>query len=134
MLLYVQKYALAVCTCAVRNCLECHHKQHGPRTRGGDVNGRPSVIDALIAGSRLPSVGTNGAVEATMTSPVKDVEKLLQEMDINRLRAVVYRDVVGVDVLFMFAMCSITGRDKASSISGTCHRLFCFCAHGVEVP
>lgn len=27
-------------------------------------------------------------------SPVKDVEKLLQDMDVNRLRAVVYRDVV----------------------------------------
>lgn len=32
-------------------------------------------------------------------SPVKDVEKLLQDMDINRLRAVVYRDVVSVVVL-----------------------------------
>ena len=27
-------------------------------------------------------------------NPIKDPEKLLQEMDINRLRAVVYRDVV----------------------------------------
>lgn len=27
-------------------------------------------------------------------SPVKDIEKLLQDMDVNRLRAVVYRDVV----------------------------------------
>ena len=31
---------------------------------------------------------------ASQTSPVKDAEKLLQDMDINRLRAVVYRDVV----------------------------------------
>ena len=28
------------------------------------------------------------------SSPVKDPEKLLQDMDINRLRAVIYRDVV----------------------------------------
>ena len=28
------------------------------------------------------------------TSVVKDFEKLLQDMDINRLRAVIYRDVV----------------------------------------
>jgi ABC-type polysaccharide/polyol phosphate export permease len=27
-------------------------------------------------------------------SPIKDFDKLLQDMDINRLRAVVYRDVV----------------------------------------
>lgn len=28
------------------------------------------------------------------SSPVKDPEKLLQDMDVNRLRAVIYRDVV----------------------------------------
>jgi len=27
-------------------------------------------------------------------SPVKDPERLLQDMDVNRLRAVIYRDVV----------------------------------------
>lgn len=27
-------------------------------------------------------------------SVVKDIEKLLQDMDVNRLRAVIYRDVV----------------------------------------
>ena len=31
---------------------------------------------------------------AGQTTPIKDPEKLLQDMDINRLRAVVYRDVV----------------------------------------
>lgn len=30
----------------------------------------------------------------TQSSPVKDPEKLLQDMDVNRLRAVIYRDVV----------------------------------------
>lgn len=29
-------------------------------------------------------------------SGVKDLEKLLQDMDVNRLRAVIYRDVVSV--------------------------------------
>lgn len=29
-------------------------------------------------------------------SPVKDPEKLLQDMDVNRLRAVIYRDVVSI--------------------------------------
>lgn len=30
-------------------------------------------------------------------SPVKDPEKLLQDMDVNRLRAVIYRDVVSTN-------------------------------------
>ena len=37
---------------------------------------------------------------ASQTSPVKDPEKLLQDMDINRLRAVVYRDVVSLQFHF----------------------------------
>lgn len=32
---------------------------------------------------------------SSSSSPVKDPEKLLQDMDVNRLRAVIYRDVVG---------------------------------------
>ncbi len=33
---------------------------------------------------------------ANQNAPVKDPEKLLQDMDINRLRAVIYRDVVSL--------------------------------------
>lgn len=33
------------------------------------------------------------------SSPVKDPERLLQDMDVNRLRAVIYRDVV---IIFFF--------------------------------
>ena len=36
---------------------------------------------------------------AGQTAPIKDPEKLLQDMDINRLRAVVYRDVVSAKFL-----------------------------------
>lgn len=32
------------------------------------------------------------------TNPIRDPEKLLQEMDINRLRAVIYRDVVKASI------------------------------------
>merc|ERR1719233_2199042 len=53
-----------VCTCAVRNCLECKGGKTGPFTP-----------------------------RSMMESPVKDPEKLLQDMDVNRLRAVIYRDV-----------------------------------------
>jgi hypothetical protein len=34
------------------------------------------------------------SVKIQQTSAVKDPEKLLQDMDVNRLRAVIYRDVV----------------------------------------
>jgi hypothetical protein len=34
------------------------------------------------------------SVKVQQTSAVKDPEKLLQDMDVNRLRAVIYRDVV----------------------------------------
>jgi hypothetical protein len=34
----------------------------------------------------------------SQSSPVKDPEKLLQDMDVNRLRAVIYRDVVSGQV------------------------------------
>ncbi len=34
------------------------------------------------------------SVKMQHTSAVKDPEKLLQDMDVNRLRAVIYRDVV----------------------------------------
>lgn len=34
----------------------------------------------------------------TQNSPVRDPEKLLQDMDVNRLRAVIYRDVVSLSL------------------------------------
>jgi len=78
----------------------------------GDTE-RPDPIQALIAGAQPPiksltqsGNGDNsgqtttevpgGALDNSVgvaSSPVRDVEKLLQDMDINRLRAVVYRDV-----------------------------------------
>lgn len=36
------------------------------------------------------------------SGPVKDPEKLLQDMDINRLRAVIYRDVVRTFIQALF--------------------------------
>lgn len=32
-------------------------------------------------------------------SPISDLDRLLQDMDINRLRAVVFRDIVSLSVL-----------------------------------
>ncbi|XP_028036908.1 neurobeachin isoform X8 [Bombyx mandarina] len=69
-----------VCTCAVRNCLECKERQRyaaARAARAGDSPSPKSVVASL----------------ADASSPVKDPERLLQDMDVNRLRAVIYRDV-----------------------------------------
>ncbi|PVD34451.1 hypothetical protein C0Q70_05725 [Pomacea canaliculata] len=89
-----------VCTAAVRNCLECRHRYSRPPSEppspGAGAGGKPvngvNPIQSLIGGSH-PS--TKNIVEnlAGQVAPIKDPEKLLQDMDINRLRAVVYRDV-----------------------------------------
>ena len=90
-----------VCTCAVRNCLECKFQHKNgvvpssvtkEDSEQDDSNGKilpPEPIKAFIAGALLASNLDN----QTQNNPVKDLEKLLQDMDINRLRAVVYRDV-----------------------------------------
>ena len=107
-----------VCTCAVRNCLECKEKsgqesvqltgrltssniQHASAYGAPGQNGRMSNEGAVSK----PQQGQDGAVvlsksidslktQSCITSAVKDLEKLLQDMDANRLRAVIYRDVV----------------------------------------
>ncbi|KAL0879170.1 hypothetical protein ABMA27_002963, partial [Loxostege sticticalis] len=69
-----------VCTCAVRNCLECKERQRYAAARAARPTDSPdpkSVVASL----------------ADASSPVKDPERLLQDMDVNRLRAVIYRDV-----------------------------------------
>ncbi|CAK1589359.1 unnamed protein product [Parnassius mnemosyne] len=69
-----------VCTCAVRNCLECKERQRCAAARASRAPDSPapkSVVASL----------------ADASSPVKDPERLLQDMDVNRLRAVIYRDV-----------------------------------------
>ena len=111
-----------VCTCAVRNCLECKERSGigaGPsqiagRLTGGAVQsagayGEPGSNGrmAIAAGSGHVQSGEDGSVataksidnlktQSCVSSAVKDLEKLLQDMDVNRLRAVIYRDVVSI--------------------------------------
>ncbi|XP_059484361.1 neurobeachin isoform X4 [Neocloeon triangulifer] len=89
-----------VCTCAVRNCLECKE-----RSRPTMQNASSSVLPAgsktahlhsLVRGQNSPKISAFKSMAESMNSvgsPVKDPEKLLQDMDVNRLRAVIYRDV-----------------------------------------
>ncbi|XP_068082894.1 neurobeachin [Anabrus simplex] len=84
-----------VCTCAVRNCLECKERSRPfPAVSPPSMNSsnKSAHLQSLIRGVQA---SPKNIVEnlASQSSPVKDPEKLLQDMDVNRLRAVIYRDV-----------------------------------------
>ncbi|XP_071453109.1 neurobeachin isoform X4 [Hetaerina americana] len=87
-----------VCTCAVRNCLECKERSRPmpsmspPALPNNSISNKAAHLQSLIRGVQA---SPKNIVEnlASQSSPVKDPEKLLQDMDVNRLRAVIYRDV-----------------------------------------
>lgn len=90
-----------VATCAVRNCLECKERSRGSdrdyagaaRLEAGPAQPRTTVGGAAAAG-KVGAVSSQRTILenlASSASPVKDPEKLLQDMDVNRLRAVIYR-------------------------------------------
>ena len=87
----------------MRNCLECKE-----RSRGEPGLATSKVMEAAVQRpmSASASSGGQGMMKSAAasqrsilenlsagSSPVKDPEKLLQDMDVNRLRAVIYRDV-----------------------------------------
>ncbi|XP_069826018.1 neurobeachin isoform X2 [Dendropsophus ebraccatus] len=79
-----------VCCVAVRNCLECRQRQ---RERGTKPMGSNKIQDNLqnitvTSATKTPVDNVPGNL-----SPIKDPDRLLQDVDINRLRAVVFRDV-----------------------------------------
>ncbi|NXD91051.1 NBEA protein, partial [Chaetorhynchus papuensis] len=80
-----------VCCVAVRNCLECRQRQRERVNKTSLIGGKTQ--DALqgvtaSAASKTPLENVPGNL-----SPIKDPDRLLQDVDINRLRAVVFRDV-----------------------------------------
>ncbi|XP_042638534.1 neurobeachin, partial [Orycteropus afer afer] len=80
-----------VCCVAVRNCLECRQRQRDRGTKSSHGGSKPqeapqSVTATAVSKAPLESVPGN-------LSPIKDPDRLLQDVDINRLRAVVFRDV-----------------------------------------
>ncbi|KAJ8266693.1 hypothetical protein GJAV_G00133560 [Gymnothorax javanicus] len=74
-----------VCCVAVRNCLECRQRQ---RDRGV----KPSSSSLFSSSSSSSCIKTPESLQS-ITSASKDPDRLLQDVDINRLRAVVFRDV-----------------------------------------
>uniref|UniRef100_A0A250Y8F8 Lipopolysaccharide-responsive and beige-like anchor protein n=2 Tax=Castor canadensis TaxID=51338 RepID=A0A250Y8F8_CASCN len=79
-----------VCAVAVRNCLEC--QQHSYLKVRADVAKGLQTIHGLIplgkSAAKSPVDIMTGGISA-----VRDLNRLLQDMDINRLRAVVFRDI-----------------------------------------
>ncbi|XP_049428296.1 lipopolysaccharide-responsive and beige-like anchor protein isoform X2 [Epinephelus fuscoguttatus] len=81
-----------VCAMAVRNCLECQQAQfkQGSEAAARSYTAMPNTAlgAAMSAAAQSPVDAVTGGV-----SPVRDLDRLLQDMDINRLRAVVFRDI-----------------------------------------
>nr|XP_020146022.1 neurobeachin isoform X11 [Microcebus murinus] len=80
-----------VCCVAVRNCLECRQRQRDRGNKSSHGSSKPQEIPQSVtatAASKTPLENVPGNL-----SPIKDPDRLLQDVDINRLRAVVFRDV-----------------------------------------
>ncbi|XP_053920637.1 lipopolysaccharide-responsive and beige-like anchor protein isoform X1 [Cuculus canorus] len=79
-----------VCAVAVRNCLEC--QQHAQMKPIGDTGKNQKTVQGFIrtgkSAAKSPVDMMTGGI-----SPIRDHDRLLQDMDINRLRAVVFRDI-----------------------------------------
>ncbi|CAN9510262.1 unnamed protein product [Ophioblennius macclurei] len=81
-----------VCAMAVRNCLECQQAQFKQVAQGPPRSHSTMPSTALGAAKSASAQSPVDAVTGGM-SPVRDLDRLLQDMDINRLRAVVFRDI-----------------------------------------
>nr|XP_057936360.1 neurobeachin-like isoform X4 [Doryrhamphus excisus] len=79
-----------VCCMAVKSCLECRqrHTDLGKKMFVPNNNKCQEILPNAVTPSKtiLESLHSN-------VSPIKDPDQLLQDVDINRLRAVVFRDV-----------------------------------------
>uniref|UniRef100_A0A4W6E0I5 Neurobeachin n=1 Tax=Lates calcarifer TaxID=8187 RepID=A0A4W6E0I5_LATCA len=79
-----------VCCVAVRNCLECRQR-HRDRGNKSSIHNNNKTQEILLNAMTSSKVGYD-TVPSNL-SPIKDPDRLLQDVDINRLRAVVFRDV-----------------------------------------
>ncbi|XP_069711454.1 lipopolysaccharide-responsive and beige-like anchor protein isoform X2 [Phaenicophaeus curvirostris] len=79
-----------VCAVAVRNCLEC--QQHAQMKPIGDTGKNQKTVQGFIGTGKSAAKSPVDMVTGGI-SPIRDHDRLLQDMDINRLRAVVFRDI-----------------------------------------
>lgn len=89
-----------VCAMAVRNCLECQQAQFKQGNEGSAHSSTPIPSTLLGTAKSASAQSPVDAVTGGM-SPVRDLERLLQDMDINRLRAVVFRDIDSKQAQFL---------------------------------
>ncbi|KAM9314187.1 lipopolysaccharide-responsive and beige-like anchor protein isoform 2-T2 [Pholidichthys leucotaenia] len=89
-----------VCAMAVRNCLECQQAQFKQGAEGSALS--YTAVPSTVLGT-AKSATAQSPVDAVTggTSPVRDLDRLLQDMDINRLRAVVFRDIDSKQAQFL---------------------------------
>ncbi|KAJ8028510.1 Neurobeachin [Holothuria leucospilota] len=89
------------CFCAIRNVLECRYRTNPSPTPSrqsfstGDNKEPVSPTGSIQTLIEATQPSTKNIVEnlASPLSPVRDIERLLQDMDVHRLRATIYRDV-----------------------------------------
>uniref|UniRef100_A0A8D0HED5 LPS responsive beige-like anchor protein n=1 Tax=Sphenodon punctatus TaxID=8508 RepID=A0A8D0HED5_SPHPU len=79
-----------VCAVAVRNCLEC--QQHAQVKSSGENAKGHKAMHSLVGPGKSAAKSPVDIVTGGI-SPIRDIDRLLQDMDINRLRAVVFRDI-----------------------------------------
>ncbi|XP_010158167.1 PREDICTED: lipopolysaccharide-responsive and beige-like anchor protein [Eurypyga helias] len=79
-----------VCAVAVRNCLEC--QQHAQMKPIGDTGKNQKAVQGFMGTGKSAAKSPVDIVTGGI-SPIRDHDRLLQDMDINRLRAVVFRDI-----------------------------------------
>uniref|UniRef100_A0A8C3SGM0 Lipopolysaccharide-responsive and beige-like anchor protein n=1 Tax=Chelydra serpentina TaxID=8475 RepID=A0A8C3SGM0_CHESE len=79
-----------VCAVAVRNCLEC--QQHAQMKPIGETVRSQKPMQSLVGTGKSAAKSPVDIVTGGI-SPIRDLDRLLQDMDINRLRAVVFRDI-----------------------------------------
>ncbi|XP_074010765.1 lipopolysaccharide-responsive and beige-like anchor protein isoform X1 [Numenius arquata] len=79
-----------VCAVAVRNCLEC--QQHAQMKPIADVGKNQKAAQGFTGTGKSAAKSPVDIVTGGI-SPIRDHDRLLQDMDINRLRAVVFRDI-----------------------------------------
>ncbi|XP_034543688.1 lipopolysaccharide-responsive and beige-like anchor protein isoform X2 [Notolabrus celidotus] len=81
-----------VCAMAVRNCLECQQAQVN-YSKEGSARSHTAMPNTMLGTAKSASAQSPVDAVTGGMSPIRDLDRLLQDMDINRLRAVVFRDI-----------------------------------------
>ncbi|UJR15136.1 hypothetical protein I4U23_002101 [Adineta vaga] len=95
-----------VMTTAVRHCVECRFQRFDSSSTSKSSTTQPKTpmkdpIEAILELTYLlnasPETDQNENLENLLNSFIKNPESVLQDIDIHRLRAIIYRDVVRQD-------------------------------------